>query len=572
MRFYLEKSDGGLVRIGDLDDPRVAQEIGSGGAGRVLRPLARAFGGQLIKLYHTHPHDYAARHEHKVRAMLRSPPAGLRCSGKAVELAWPQAVVRDDNGKYRGFLMAGVGEFRLDQILHPSLRRKHRISDAMYFRLSLARSLAALVDNLHQAGYCVIDLKPENIRAYRSGTFGRDGVVGLIDTDGFAFNGPDGVPCAAGFATEDYLYPRIVDFERDVPRYSLEQDRWALAVIIFQLLNDNIHPLSGIDDPAFRQVHPAKVLERARFTPSLYAYGQTPHPHVRPAPGSIHEWFGPELCELVDRAFSNRLDPPAPGDWVLLLETLAHPRNRCPRDKHHWLYGERCGACALESRTTIKKRATARSPKQANAKTVGNRQRGAPTAPGGRGRSATMTPRAVRRIGPSIFPKTPLWHWLITGLVASAVVFSLSWIDLDPATPLVAHGSPPAVAKPPAPSPRASIARIGLPAGSTQQAGHPSAARAAYSPVSSPSHRPAPRVAVQRTPAAPPQTKPVPVQLTRAEVRDVQRLLERLGYSPGPADGIPGSKTQAAIRAFSEDRQLGPQKPPLELLLKLSAG
>ncbi|MGE3250680.1 MAG: lytic murein transglycosylase [Hyphomonadaceae bacterium] len=73
------------------------------------------------------------------------------------------------------------------------------------------------------------------------------------------------------------------------------------------------------------------------------------------------------------------------------------------------------------------------------------------------------------------------------------------------------------------------------------------------------------------TPAAPPQQAaqqaqtqpPAPVAqeeppapraptISVARVRELQRLLRRLGFDPGPADGAFGSRTSAAIRAFEE--------------------
>jgi peptidoglycan hydrolase-like protein with peptidoglycan-binding domain len=45
-----------------------------------------------------------------------------------------------------------------------------------------------------------------------------------------------------------------------------------------------------------------------------------------------------------------------------------------------------------------------------------------------------------------------------------------------------------------------------------------------------------------------------PRGLQAAGVRELQRLLNRLGYSAGSADGRIGSRTRAAIRAFEQAR------------------
>jgi localization factor PodJL len=40
------------------------------------------------------------------------------------------------------------------------------------------------------------------------------------------------------------------------------------------------------------------------------------------------------------------------------------------------------------------------------------------------------------------------------------------------------------------------------------------------------------------------------------DVGKVQEGLARLGYSPGPADGLLGGRTRDAIRQFEQDRNL----------------
>ena len=42
----------------------------------------------------------------------------------------------------------------------------------------------------------------------------------------------------------------------------------------------------------------------------------------------------------------------------------------------------------------------------------------------------------------------------------------------------------------------------------------------------------------------------------RQKIARIQRQLQSLGYSPGPADGIMGPKTRAAIKAFQEKQGL----------------
>ena len=58
-------------------------------------------------------------------------------------------------------------------------------------------------------------------------------------------------------------------------------------------------------------------------------------------------------------------------------------------------------------------------------------------------------------------------------------------------------------------------------------------------------------------PAEPTETEPAAEgeperELTRDDIREVQRHLTELGYDPGPADGLMGARTESAIQAFQE--------------------
>jgi hypothetical protein len=65
-----------------------------------------------------------------------------------------------------------------------------------------------------------------------------------------------------------------------------------------------------------------------------------------------------------------------------------------------------------------------------------------------------------------------------------------------------------------------------------------------------------------------PTTEVAPVEattaLSNALVVDVQRMLARLGYDPGPIDGLWGERTSAAIRDYQRDHGLPVDGKPTE--------
>ncbi len=65
---------------------------------------------------------------------------------------------------------------------------------------------------------------------------------------------------------------------------------------------------------------------------------------------------------------------------------------------------------------------------------------------------------------------------------------------------------------------------------------------------------------------------PLRILVTRTtpqeRARDLQRVLDRLGYNPGPVDGVIGRKTRAAIRLFQEGADLPVTGEPTDVVLK----
>lgn len=66
-----------------------------------------------------------------------------------------------------------------------------------------------------------------------------------------------------------------------------------------------------------------------------------------------------------------------------------------------------------------------------------------------------------------------------------------------------------------------------------------------------------PRQGQITTAPLPGQPEPAPLLApARLTLRQAQTLLAGMGYNPGPADGTPGRRTTAALRAFQQDHGL----------------
>ena len=322
--------------------------IKSGGAGSVyLLPGSPA---QVAKLYHPHLDRIANRR--KLDAMLELTPElpdKLENGKRYVQIAWPQAAVHDRQGEFLGFVMplldmAHTAE--LEQILQERQARAAGLPVGLGAKVTLAANLAGVLAALHQQHHYVIDLKPVNLRFYRDSL-----TIAMLDCDGFSIQGK-GERYRAEQFTSDYLAP---EFQRKgmPPGAEAAQDRFALAVVIFQLLNFGIHPYSG--RPANAQV-PTDIPGRIRD--GYYAYGLKRHKGIAPNVTSGHGLMPPGVRALFDRAFGRQGGArPSASDWAQLLRTLAL-RHADPAQngivvcqvnpEHQHFAGMKCAACVRE--------------------------------------------------------------------------------------------------------------------------------------------------------------------------------------------------------------------------------
>ena len=316
--------------------------IKSGGAGSVYHLPASP--SQVAKIYH----DSIDRleYERKVGAMLELSPhlADLVENGQSyVQIAWPQLSLRDAQGRFVGFAMPMVdvrATSELECILQERQAREARLPNGLGVKVTLAANLAAVISELHRQGHHVIDLKPVNLRFYPQSLY-----MAMLDCDGFSIRGR-GASFAAEQITPDYLAPEF--HGTTIPRAAEEQqDRFALAVVIFQLLNFGIHPFTG--RPSSDAV-PTDI--PGRIAARCYAYGTRANPSLTPSPVSGHAAMPFELRLLFDRAFESAGSTrPSADEWAAAMKPYAQRSSQrlaiCSRNiAHQHFAGLPCAACA----------------------------------------------------------------------------------------------------------------------------------------------------------------------------------------------------------------------------------
>ena len=170
--------------------------------------------------------------------------------------------------------------------------------------------------------------------------------MGILDTDGFSINGSNKRFPARQFSDE-YISPEARGMKPE--QLGVQQDLFALSVIIFRLLNSGVHPYQGRDHPNTNL--PTTLQER--IFAGLYCYGQQAHKLINPAAMSIHNYLEKSTRELFDRSFNDSTSRPTALEWRSHLTDLISSNRlvKCavkPSEHAHFTLG--CGLCDLDTR------------------------------------------------------------------------------------------------------------------------------------------------------------------------------------------------------------------------------
>lgn len=316
--------------------------LGEGAAGKVYS--LPSMPGLAAKLYHGV--EECRRFEAKIDAMIASPPDLPPAQHNGVrfpQIAWPQGKLYDARGRFIGFLMPEIDFARstsLVNLLQKSSRRAEKLSHYYGYRVLVARNLASVAAELHRAGHRMIDMKPANLRFYPAVSW-----MAVVDTDGFSISGKGG-RIAAERVSDEYIAPE--GWKRPPGELDEPQDRFALAVIIFQLLNNGVHPFAG--GLVAGTSHSTDL--QARIVEGLYPYGLAPGPAgLVPSAASIHRMFRRSTRMLFDRAFLGAGARPSAAEWREHLDQLVGLLVPCEaKPTEHAHFGAGCGFCGHEAR------------------------------------------------------------------------------------------------------------------------------------------------------------------------------------------------------------------------------
>lgn len=356
---------------------RLQGHVGRGGQADVYR-IGEAGGVELVvKLFH----KAQGQLERKLGRMLASRPEDPGRAREHRALAWPTHMVRDSSkGTFVGYAMPFVSRMKpLHTVLVPSTRMRELPEFTLKHLIRTGRNLAAAVAACHKTGYVVGDLNETNILV------ASNALITMVDTDSFQVPAGDSdgsrvYVCPVG--RPEYTPPELQG--RDFSRFTRTEvhDRFGLAVLLFQLLQDGRFPYDVRGGPGIPD-NPAERLKRGLFPHALDGDPRClPPVGVRP-----FEALHPALIALLRRAFEDGHSRPScrptARDWSRALHEAERALEKCSTSgPGHWFWRSAAHASCTECVMQRKLMATrARAAQQSRVRTATRTQSASPWQP-----------------------------------------------------------------------------------------------------------------------------------------------------------------------------------------------
>lgn len=313
---------------------RLKRPLGSGGEGEVS--LVEG-GGEVAKVYW--PAKRSSELERKLTVMVAHRPRDPMRSRAGVSLAWPTEVLLDLRGRFAGFLMPYLDPRRYRELHQVYLPLRYPSGMRWGLLVQTARNLASALDALHREGYVAGDLNASNVLA------STNTVVTFVDCDSMQVPDPSRgrvYRCTVG--KPEYTAPELRGVDFSTVDRTFASDRFALAVLICQLLVWGRHPFSGSPGP--------QITDNIAAGLTIFASRFATAPGVMPSADILP----PAVMGLFERAFKDgHRSPdrrPSAGGWTRELDRLRAQLRTCSADAAHE-YGDHlstCPWCILERR------------------------------------------------------------------------------------------------------------------------------------------------------------------------------------------------------------------------------
>lgn len=273
----------------------------------------------------------------KLLAMVASAPIDPNAKLNHISFAWPLALLHDAQGIVLGFLMRAIADsVDLMDVYNPLQRQRTFPNFNWLYLHGTALNIASITWAIHQAGYVIGDMKPQNILV------NSHALPAFIDTDSFQLqnpNSPELFHCQVG--SEGYTPPELISADLSITRQTVVHDYFRLGIIIYQLLMGD-HPHKGQWQGLGDAPSPTELLQQG-----LWPYG--PDPRLQPSPLTLPlDTVHPAIQACFQRCFTaGHAQPearPTPWEWVSALKLAIANLQSCQKIKTH-RYSRTYGHC-----------------------------------------------------------------------------------------------------------------------------------------------------------------------------------------------------------------------------------
>ncbi|MCK5524877.1 MAG: HEAT repeat domain-containing protein [Thiomargarita sp.] len=265
--------------------------------------------------------------EHKLKFMVANPPRQNQ-----TKIVWPTHLLYERNqsgqNQFVGFLMPYIqGSDEILNFCNPNLRKEkypHINQKSLY---DIALKLAIAVSKVHSQGYVIGDI---NIKDFFVNA--KTLSITFIDTDSFQIVNQRRVYRCPVF-TAEYTPPElqnVTHFEK-FNRTTIH-DNFGLAILIFQLLMDGLHPFQNRGVPG-EQNH-IKAIKQGIF-PYRNKQGIKPPPHA-PSFERLHPKVQAAFIRCFVDGYHNPNLRPTAKEWpnILKISNVPSPSISVQRNYH----------------------------------------------------------------------------------------------------------------------------------------------------------------------------------------------------------------------------------------------
>lgn len=342
----------------------LGRKLAQGGEASIYR--VQGYGDILAKIYTRPRRGY----ENKLIWMRNHPPDDPSEEIGHASIAWPEELLYTQEGDFLGYFMPFIeNAVLLLKVFNPRLRaRTFPNFNDLYFHRT-ARNLSAALGALHERDYVVGDLNESNVMVTP------ETLVTMIDTDSFQVKarGRFGQTivhhCPVGKV--EYTPPELQGKSLNHVRRQPEQDRFALAVLVFQVLLDGIHPFKA----QWLGAGEAPSLE-SRIKRGWFPYDESQSfPLSSPVNALSLDLLNPVLFDLVFRCFVDGHHKPGlrptPEEWEYALSEAERALKPCGFGHYYSGHLRGCPRCERletlsQGTSTAKSSPQSRSPVSQN--------------------------------------------------------------------------------------------------------------------------------------------------------------------------------------------------------------